>query len=61
MESVLLKLEIKLAGQRGKLEDFLKSAEAKSSSQKSAQKVIHAMAFVKDDSEFSKIYTPMNK
>ena len=61
MESILLKLEIKLSGNKGKLEDFLKDVGVKSSPKNVSKKVIHATAFVKDDSEFSKIYTPTNK
>jgi len=61
MESVLLKLEIKLAGNKGKLDDFLKDVGARSSTRNTSQKILHATAFVIDDSEFSKIYTPTNK
>ena len=61
MESILLKLEIRLSGSKGKLEDFLKVVGAKPISKNNAIGVIHATAFVKDDSEFSRIYTATNK
>ncbi len=61
MESILLRLEIRISGKHGKLNDFLSSVGSQPHNKKSAQKMIHAIAFVKDDVEFSRIYTPDNR
>lgn len=60
MESVLLKLEIKIAGKRGKLGDFLKSLGSNQAKRRHPS-TIYATAFVSDENEFIKIYTAANR
>lgn len=58
MASLLLKLEIKLAGKAGNLDSFMAVVDAGPKSKKGE---IFAQAFVKSEDEFNSVYTSTNR
>jgi len=58
MASILLKLEIKLAGKKGTLDSFMKSVEG---SPKPKRGIIQAEAYVASEDEFNSVYTANNR
>ena len=61
MASILLKLEIKIAGNKGTLDSFMKSLDLREGNPKITKGVIHAEAYVASEDEFNSVYTAHNR
>lgn len=58
MPSVLLKLEIRLAGKSGNLNDFMSALKAAPKPEKG---ILQAQAYVQNEDEFNSVYTSTNR